>query len=185
MIHPITRSLRPIDPPLEPGEKLEVYFAAAHVTDFAQPRRHAFGIVIHRSSGHPPTEISPPASWLPNTNSQRGNLGAVITIFEWLEKSTAQAHDVTIYSAESYIQDLEASSRSKGSKLKDLYDIILPKLKDWPQVRFEPQPHVRPHTERRDRALQLAKETMQEVFPPVEQQEEAKPSRTQERPRAP
>jgi hypothetical protein len=138
MVHPITKTLQPIDPPLEPGEKLEVYFAADH--DLTPPRRHAFGIVIDRSSGHPPIEISPAASLSPDTHSQRGNLGAVITVFEWLERNQAQGHDVTIYSKEPYILDLEASSRSKGTKVKDLYDLIVPKLKDWPRVHFLSSP---------------------------------------------
>jgi hypothetical protein len=102
----------------------------------APPSR--FGIVIHRSTQQEPIEIASPPSFSPQTNAQRGNLGAVITIFEWLELSQAQGHEVAIYTAEQYILDLEASSCNKDSKVKDLYAIIVPKLGDWPLVRSCP-----------------------------------------------
>ena len=164
MPHPITKSLQPINPPLEPGEILEVYFAAA---DKKEPlRRHAFGIVIYRSGQEKPIEIAPPPSLSPDTHAQRGNLGAVITIFEWLELNQAQDHDVTIYTVEEYIRDLEGSSQKKGSKLKDLYARIVPILKAWPRVRFLPLNDLR-DVERRERALKLARDRVEQLFPPI------------------
>jgi hypothetical protein len=168
MVHSITETLQPINPPLEPGEILEVYFAAVHAVGPAEPRRHAFAVVIHRSSGKPPVEISPRQSWTKDTNAQRGNLGAIITAFDWLEINQGQDHDVTIYSAEPYILTLEASARSKGSKVKDLYAKIVPKLGEWPRVRFVHQPKAGLHADRRDRAKALADEKLRQVFPAVE-----------------
>jgi hypothetical protein len=164
-VHPITKTLKAIDPRLQPGETLEVYFAATH--KMSPPRRHAFGIVIHRSSGQASIEIAPPPSLSPNTHAQRGNLGAVITIFEWLELNQAQGHAVTIYTTEDYILDLEGSARKSKSKLKDLYALTAPKLKDWPQVRIVRLPEKAPHIDRRGKALKLGNAAMRQLFPPI------------------
>jgi len=170
MVHSITETLQPINPPLDPGETLEVYyFTAAHAVG---PRSHAFAVVIHRSSSKPTIEIISPPSLSPETHNQRGNLGAVITVFEWLELNQAQDHDVTIYSPDDHIlmlpEKVAAWAKDRKRSCRDLYEKLLPRPKGWPRVQFMRPPTLVPHAKRRERAEVLAKERLIQGFPAVE-----------------
>src|SRR5437773_7080739 len=87
--HPITKTLGPVDPPLTPEEAIEAYIAASDERHRG-PRRHAFAVILHFSSGRDPIEITSPQSTSPGTHAQRANLGAIITMLEWLVLNQAQ-----------------------------------------------------------------------------------------------
>jgi hypothetical protein len=170
-------NLERVDPPLQPGENLEVYFAATHKLQHEDPsglNRHAFAVVIHRSSGHAPIEIRPPQSRSSETHAQRGNLGAILTIFEWLNLNEAQDHEVTVYTAEAYLLGLRSqigtwiNDRKKRS-VRDLYEKLSPYLGNgaWPRVNFMRQPKGGLHGQRRGQALDLANEALSRLFPAI------------------
>lgn len=113
--HPITKILQRLEPPLAPGESIEAYIAASDHP--GPPARHAFAVVFHFSSGREPIVISPPQSRSPGTHSQRGNVGAVLTLFEWLNLNQAQAHFVTVYSLDKFIVNIRHSVQARKSKM--------------------------------------------------------------------
>jgi hypothetical protein len=167
--HPITKSLKEVDPPLDSTEGIEAYFAATHKTDGPILQRHAFAIVIEFPGGQrEPVEISPRLSLREETNNQRGNLGAVLTIFEWLKKNHAQANEVVVHTSEKFIvENLDASAKdkTKRSKLRDLYDKYQVLREELPGPTFMKCSKNHP---RRQRALDLANAKLRQVFPPID-----------------
>jgi hypothetical protein len=165
------------DPPLEPEESLEVYFAATQKLEHenhARMNRHAFAVLIYRSSGNPPMEIIYQSRSL-ETHAQRGNLGALLTIFECLTLNEAEDHEVNIYTAEQYILGLPhrvgawIEDRKKRS-VRDLYEKLLPYVSNgaWPRVHLIRQPKGGLHGQRRKGALGLANDELSRLFPPIE-----------------
>ena len=176
MDHPALPSIERFNPPLQPEESLEVYFAATQRLRHEDPSgldRHAFAVVIHRSSGNQPVVICH-QSRSSETHAQRGNLGAVLTIFECLEANSAQDHEVTIYTAEAYILSLRSQVGSwikdkRKRSVRDLYERLRPYVSNgaWPRVHFMRQPKGGLRGERRAQALGLANEELSRVFPPI------------------
>src|SRR5262249_6825772 len=136
--------------------------------------RHAFAVVIHRSSDNVPMVICH-QSKSTETHAQRGNLGAVLMIFECLTRNEAQDNEVIIYTAEEYILGLRLHVRTwiadkKKRSVRDLYEKLLPYVSDgaWPRVHFMRQPKGGLHGKRRDYALALANGELAQLFPVAE-----------------
>jgi hypothetical protein len=168
-------------PELEPDETLEAYFAATHKLeheDASGLNRHAFAMAINRSRATPGGVASDNGPMVrchqsrsADTHNQRGNLGAVLTIFECLIRNEAQDHEVTLYTAEDYILGPRSLVRTwiadrKKRSVRDLYEKLLPYVSDaaWPRVHLMRQPKGGLHGQRRDYALALANG---ELFPSI------------------
>ena len=167
--HPITKALMRVDPPLGPEDAIEAYIGVSDER-YRGPRRHAFAVILHFSSGRDPIEITSPQSTSSGTHAQRANLGAIITMLEWLVLNQAPANHVTIYVIDEWMANLQHALRSKGSKMADLYRKIGPLLEACPHVHFNWLKAVVPegiHHERHARAYSLARETVQQLLEPV------------------
>ena len=173
MEHPIAQAIKKerLHPLLDPKETLEVYFAAVHHKGGKGPSGHAFAAKVFPSSGR---DLAP-IKWRSldeESHNQRGNLGAVLSIFEWLSEN-ARSNDVLIHTAEKYIATLPDNvsnwAEDQSSSVQDLYQLLLPYFQDclWQHVRIK-WTSAKAQAKRREPLKTLAKRELNALIESVE-----------------
>jgi hypothetical protein len=101
MTHPIDLKLKVLSPPLRPAETLEVYFYSNKKPIpglNSQVLLHAFSTAYVMHNGAPLENFSGYVSdKSPDTSHMRGNLGAMLTVLNWLALNGAENFEVKIY----------------------------------------------------------------------------------------
>lgn len=136
--HPIRASLKKLRKPLALNETIDAYIASV---DRPRPKRHAFAVVMHFSGGSEDREQEEidHLSDNPDTNSQRGNAGAVITLLDWVQVNAAEANPIIVHSVDQFIVDIRGNLRNHpwNPRMADLYEKLEPLLEACPYVSFE------------------------------------------------
>lgn len=105
MEHEINRKLERLDPPVGPDEDVVIAIVGVHdkIGKGSDERSiHGFGMEFRLSSGR----AVRPFSYLSRTEEtthQRGELGALLTSYQWLELNAGHARSRVIMSAEEYL----------------------------------------------------------------------------------
>lgn len=161
VVRPVIKKL---DKDLEPEELIEIYFSAVHQRGVA---KHSSAITFCLSSG----QIVAPILWNSlnkETHNQRGNIGSVISILEWIDKNNAREHEVNVYTVEEWMfkygQILDNVNKWRTDKDKKvnwgLYQKILSHRDNcgrWPRIKFiHPKEVDELHVQRHADAYALA-----------------------------